>query len=245
MEDRKKIKEDLLNLYTKEQLDNENNKLGMQYQNLSDQIYELIKKKIICHKIKPGERIIDQDIAEEFGVSRSLVRQAFNILEKEELLTLVPRNGFYVRKIKRKDVKEIYEIRNILETSATRMAVKRIPDTEIKKVERVFNAAKKDLSKNKVKNCIKADAFLHEMINSNCGNDRLNKMINKYNGHYVFYRIVDLSGIDRAKEAYDMHLKIFKAVKNRDVDLSANLMNEHIEKAKKIILDNFEEYTNQ
>ncbi|RQD78767.1 MAG: GntR family transcriptional regulator, partial [Halanaerobium sp. MSAO_Bac5] len=65
MEDRKKIKEDLLNLYTKEQLDNENNKLGMQYQNLSDQIYELIKKKIICHKIKPGERIIDQEIAEE------------------------------------------------------------------------------------------------------------------------------------------------------------------------------------
>ena len=245
MGDTKNIKEDLLNLYTKEQLDSKNNKLGMKYQNLSDQIYELIKKKIMCHKIKPGERIIDQDIAEEFSVSRSLVRQAFNILEKEELLTLVPRNGFYVRKIERKDVKEIYEIRNLLETSATKMAVKRIPDTEIKKVEKIFKTAEKDLCKNKVKNCIKADAFLHEMINSNCGNERLAKMINKYNGHYVFYRIIDLSQTERAKEAYYMHLKIFKAVKNRDVDLSAKLMNQHIKKAKKIILANFEEYTNK
>ncbi|ADQ13649.1 GntR family transcriptional regulator [Halanaerobium hydrogeniformans] len=244
MEVKSDIKENLLNLYTKEQLSNENNKLGMKYQSLSDQIYELIKKKIICHKIKPGERIIDQDIAEEFGVSRSSVRQAFNILEKEELLTLIPRNGFYVRKIKRQDVKEIYEIRNILETSATRLAVERIPDNEIKKVEKVFNAAEKDLKNDKVKNCIKADAFLHEMINSNCGNKRLNKMINKYNGHYVFYRIIDLSGIERAKEAYYMHLKIFEAVKSRDVDLSANLMNQHIRQAKKIILENFEEYTN-
>ncbi|MCC3145833.1 GntR family transcriptional regulator [Halanaerobium sp. Z-7514] len=218
-------------------------KLGQKYRNLGDEVYETVKTKIINHEIKPGERIIDKNLAEQLGVSRSLVRQALTILEKEDLVTSVPRSGFYVKEIKERDVVEIYEIRKILEKAATRKAVAQIPEKDIEKLDEIFENAKKDLDKDKVLQFIKADNQLHKTIINNCGNQRLIKLINSYNTYIAFYRVVDLSRVERAKEAYFEHLEIFKAVKAKDVEKSVELMANHIENAKNIIIDNFYEYT--
>ena len=218
-------------------------KLGQKYKNLGDEVYENVKTRIINHEIKPGERIIDKNLAEQLGVSRSLVRQALTILEKEDLVTSVPRSGFYVKEIKERDVVEIYEIRKILEKAATQKAVPNIPDQDIDKLNTIFENAKKDLDKDKVLQFIKADNQLHKIIINNCGNERLIKLINSYNTYIAFYRVVDLSRVERAKEAYFEHLEIFKAVKARDVEKSVQLMTNHIENAKNIIIDNFYEYT--
>ncbi|ADQ13648.1 GntR family transcriptional regulator [Halanaerobium hydrogeniformans] len=218
-------------------------KLGQKYKNLGDEVYETVKNKIINHEIKPGERIIDKNLAEQLGVSRSLVRQALTILEKEDLVTSVPRSGFYVKEIKERDVVEIYEIRKILEKAATEKAVPNIPEKDIAKLNTIFENAKKDLDKDKVVEFIKADSELHKVIINNCGNQRLIKLINSYNTYIAFYRVVDLSRVERAKEAYFEHLEIFNAVKERDVELTVELMAKHIDNAKNIIIDNFYEYT--
>ena len=68
-------------------------------------------------------------------------------------------------------------------------------------------------------------------------------MIDKYSDKYVFYRVVDLSRVERAKESYFEHYEIFKAVKEKKEALAAKLMAGHIENAKNIILDNFHSYT--
>lgn len=238
-----KVKNELLELYTKDQfIENENN-LGMSHQNLSDRIYNTIRKKIICHQIIPGEKLIDSKIAEELGVSRSSVRQAFTILEKAGLVELIPRNGFYVREISKQDVKEMYEIRNILETEAAFRSVRRISDKDLNKAKKVFADAKDDLKNNRVKKFVKADAVLHQLLIKNSGNSRLIKLIKRYINHYVFYRIIDLSRVERAKKAYFEHYEIFKAVVKRKPELTADLMSEHIKNAKKIILKNYDKYT--
>lgn len=236
------IRNDLVRLYSL-QNSMEENKIGSTYKNLGDQVYDIIKNKIICHEIKPGERIIDKHLADEMGVSRSLVRQAFNILEKEELITLVPRSGFYVRKISQKDVEEIYDIRKILEEYITELAVPVIPDNDIAEVDKIFEEARKDLEKDRVEKFIKADASLHELLINNCENERLKKIATSYNSHFVFYRLIDLSRVERAKEAYFEHREIFEAVKERDVERAVKLMGKHVENAKNIILKNFDKYT--
>ena len=93
-------------------------KPGENYENLEEKIYKIIKDKIIYHKIKPGERVIDKNIAEELGVSRSLIRQVLGMLTKEEIVKVVPRKGFYVKEITKKEVEEIYDVRKILESYA-------------------------------------------------------------------------------------------------------------------------------
>ncbi len=220
------------------------NKIGEDYRNLGEQVYSELKKMIIFHEIEPGERIIDKHLAEEMGVSRSLVRQAFTILEKEELIKSVPRTGFYVKEISLADIEEIYDIRKVLEKAATEMAVAKIPEEEIEKVNQIFELAKEDLDKENVKMFVKADTELHRMIVNYCGNKRLIKLINNYNDRFVYYRIVDLSRVERAKNAYFEHLEIFEAVKNREVEKSVILMGQHIEHAKDIIISNFKEYNN-
>ncbi len=236
-------KNNKINLYTNPDKDMfASKKIGEVFPNLEDQIYKIIKDKIIWHEIKMGERIIDKNIAEELSVSRSLVRQVFATLVKEELLILIPRNGFYVRKIDKREIEEIYNVRSVLEGYAVKLTVPKISEKKIDQLELIFNKAKKDLGKNKVSRFIKTDEQLHKTLIDNCGNNYLKKIINRYNNHYIFFRVVDLSRIERAEESYFEHYEIFKAVKNRNIKLSSRLMEEHIINAKNIILTNFNKY---
>jgi len=238
------IKNNKINLYANSDKDKfDNKKIGETFQNLEGQIYKIIKDKIIWHEIKMGERIIDKKLAEELGVSRSMVRQVLTILVKEELLIMIPRNGFYVREITRKEIEEIYNVRKTLEVYVTELAVPKISSRDISEAEEVFKKAKRDLEKDEVKSFIEADILLHKLLLDNCGNEPLRKMINEYNDKYAFYRVVDLSRIERAKESYFEHYEIFEAVKEKKVQLSTELMAKHIENAKNIILNNFERYT--
>ena len=237
-------KNNKINLYANSDKDKfVNKKIGETFQNLEGQVYKIIKDKIIWHEIKMRERIIDKKLAEKLGVSRSMVRQVLTILVKEELLIIIPRNGFYVREITEKEIEEIYNIRKILEAYVTELAVPKISSRDIAEVEEGFKKAKRDLEKDEVKSFIEADVKLHKLLIDNCGNEYLKRIINEYNDKYAFYRIVDLSKIERAKESYFEHYEIFKAVKEKKVQLSIELMAKHIENAKNIIFNNFELYT--
>ena len=124
------IKNNKINLYIDAYKDKSvNNKIGKVFPNLVEQVYKIIKSKIVWHEINMRERIIDKKFAEELGVSRSMIRQVLTILVKEELLIMIPRNGFYIREITQKEIEEIYDIRKLLETHAVKRAVSRNSDS--------------------------------------------------------------------------------------------------------------------
>ena len=237
-------KNNKVNLFINDGKDKSINKnIVKTYPSIEEQVYKIIKNKIIWHKMKPRERVIDKKLAGELCVSRSIVRQVLAILTKEELLKIIPRNGFYVREITKKEIEEIYNVRKILEVYATELAIPRINRRDIAEVEEVFDKAKRDLEKDEVKSFIEADVILHRLLVDNCGNECLMKIINKNNDKYAFYRIADLKILRRAKESYFEHHEIFEAVKNKNVVLSTKLISGHIENAKNIILANFDKYT--
>jgi DNA-binding GntR family transcriptional regulator len=130
------IKNNKINLYTDTDKDEfVNKKIGKVFPNLEDQVYKIIKDKIIWHEIKMRERIIDKKFAEELGVSRSLIRQVLTALAKEELLIMIPRSGFYVREITKNEIEEIYEVRKVLEVYAIKRVIPRISDRDIAEIE--------------------------------------------------------------------------------------------------------------
>ena len=237
-------KNNILNLFTNADKDKSVNKNIVEiYPNIEEQVYKIIKNKIIWHEIKPRERIIDKKLAEELGVSRSMVRQVFTVLTKEELLKITPRNGFYVREITKKEIEEIYNIRKVLEGYATELAVPKITSGDIAALEEIFRKAKGDLEKDEVKSFIEADIILHKIIVDKCGNESLIKIINKNNDKYAFYRVADFKILKRAKESYFEHYEILVAIKKKDIKLSTKLIAKHIENAKRVILNNFDSYT--
>ena len=237
-------KNNKINLFTNPHKDKfANKKIGESFSNLENQVYKIIKDKIIWHEIKIGERIIDKKLAEELGVSRSMIRQVLTVLVKEELLIMIPRNGFYVREITKKEIEEIYEIRKVLEVYAVKRAIPRISDKDITKLENVFKMPKKSLEKKDSENFIKIDIKLHNLIIDNCNNSHTKKIIDKFENLVNFYRFADQHKISRAKKLYFEHFEIFNAIKKRNTELAVELIGNHIENSKKNILGNYDKYT--
>src|SRR5574340_89251 len=102
---------------------------------LRERIVDFIKDAIISGTLKPGERVPEQEIAENFGISRTPIREAFRQLESEGFITVTPRKGAVVSPITDRDVSEFYDIKSLLEGYAARTACAKLTSREIKRLE--------------------------------------------------------------------------------------------------------------
>src|SRR3990172_7064464 len=102
---------------------------------LRERIVDFVKDSIINGRLKPGERVPEHEIAENLGISRTPIREAFRQLESEGFITVTPRKGAIVSPITAKDVKDFYSIKSLLEGYAAREACKTFSDREIKKIK--------------------------------------------------------------------------------------------------------------
>ncbi len=101
------------------------------YKPLRDVVFENLRDAIITQVLKPGERLMEIQLADEMGVSRTPVREAIRKLELEGLVVMVPRKGAYVAGVSMKDIHEVYEVRSALEMLAVTLAAERITDEEL------------------------------------------------------------------------------------------------------------------
>ena len=107
---------------------------------LADGIAEDIKNAIIKDEIKPGEKIIESQIAREMGVSRSPLREAIQKLEKENILVVIPYKGIYVNMLGKKEIEDIYNLRIMLEA----YAIKKIIEKKDKKILQILSKKAKN-----------------------------------------------------------------------------------------------------
>ena len=105
------------------------------YKPLRDVVFENLRDAIITQVLKPGERLMEIQLADEMGVSRTPVREAIRKLELEGLVVMVPRKGAYVAGVSMKDIHEVYEVRSALEMLAVTLAAERITDEELNALE--------------------------------------------------------------------------------------------------------------
>ena len=106
------------------------------YRPLRDVVVDNIRQAIISGQFPAGMRLMELQLAEEMGVSRTPVREAIRKMELEGLVVMIPRRGAYVADISIKDINEVYEIRTALDVLAAGLAAERIGDDEIKEMKR-------------------------------------------------------------------------------------------------------------
>src|SRR5690606_12292208 len=106
------------------------------YKPLRELVFEVLREAIITGKLRPGERLMEVQLAEELGVSRTPVREAIRKLELEGLVLMIPRRGAYVAEISMKDIADVFEIRAALEGLAAQLAAERCTPEEIENLER-------------------------------------------------------------------------------------------------------------
>lgn len=211
----------------------------IEHTNLSDRVYNVLLDRIITRKIKPGERLVEEDLAENLGISRTPIREALNRLFRDDLIELIPRKGGYIKKLTARDVEEVYEIREVLENLVVRLAIPLIRDNGLKKLEELVRKTEKLTGKDKMKSQVNIDSELHNLIISSCGNKRLQKMIKSLYNFIQAFRVLEAQQPRRSNQAFQEHKMILEALSKRNTGRAAKLMSEHIENTKNNILADF------
>ncbi len=206
------------------------------YKPLRDIVFETLREAIINQTLKPGERLMEIQLADEMGVSRTPVREAIRKLELEGLVVMVPRKGAYVAGISMKDIHEVYELRSALEALAASLAAARITDEELEKMERQVLKEAEETELNNLSGIVAIDTTFHDLLYQAAHNQRLVQFINILQEQLQRFRAASLSKPGRSKTALDEHKKIVEALGERDARLAAKLATEHIENAENAMI---------
>jgi DNA-binding GntR family transcriptional regulator len=203
-------------------------------QGSSERAYELIRAAIVEGRYRPGQRIVEQRVGEEFDLSRTPVREALHLLEAEGLVISERNRGAIVRPVTKEEIYDLYELRARLESLAAERAAKRVTPEDLVKLDEaiaLFDAAipKKNTSDPAVVQELHvANARFHRKILRMAHHERLNQLLARViDVPLVFQglRVLDRSERQRSNL---FHQYIRDAVANGDSERAGRLMSEHI-----------------
>ena len=209
------------------------------YELLSKKVYRILKARIIKGDLKPGKKILEVNIAEQLGVSRTPVREALRELAAEGFVKMEPNLGMIVIDFSLEELKEVLQIRRVLEGLATSMAAEKISKEETKKLEKITKKMSICISKNDVVAYSKLNAQFHNLILMACGNKRLMKICNNLSSSDHRFRIRSLrDNPERLKYSLQEHQEIMEALNRRNSEQADKLSQKHINNVLKNILEN-------
>lgn len=194
---------------------------------LASQVYEAIKKSILSLEVQPGTLLAIGDLAAQFQVSRTPVRDALLRLEKDELVTLIPHKGAKVTEITAKDVKEMFELHIALESYAVRAVVPHLTDEDIARFEQIIRALRNALDDQQYRLASDLGRKFHDAFIQKLGNRRLTAYLQDLDILYTRLRHLSALMPGRLEKSYQQHLAILQAIKNRDSELAAQNMAAH------------------
>lgn len=207
------------------------------YRPLRDIVFENLREAIISGVLKPGERLMEIQLAEEMGVSRTPVREAIRKLELEGFVVMVPRKGAYVAGISVKDITDVFELRAALEALAAGLAAQRITEEELEEMERLLVRNTSSTEDENLDGMVEVDIDFHDIMYRASRNQRLVQIINNLREQLQRFRTTSLAHPGRMKEALVEHRKLVEAISERNVALAQSLAWEHIENAENSMLE--------
>lgn len=206
------------------------------YRPLRDLVFESLKEAILLQQLHPGERLIELELAEELGVSRTPVREAIRRLEQEGLVVMLPRKGAYVAGISLKDIHEVYEIRAALEALALELAAKYITAEELEELKRQVHQEEVMTESNRLNEIIFIDSSFHDLIYQYARNSRLTQFVEILQEQFKRFRSLPLGNSARSNTALEEHQQIVEALACHDSVRAAKLAREHIANAENALI---------
>lgn len=207
------------------------------YKPLREMVFESLREAIIHGRLKPGERLMEIQLAEEMGVSRTPVREAIRKLELEGFVVMVPRKGAYVAGISVKDIVDVFEVRAALEGLAAGLAAERITEEEMEELERTLVRINVNSEEDDLNSVVEGDSSFHELIYKASRNQRLVQIITRLKEQIHRFRMTSLSQPGRTKNALGEHKTIVEAISDRNIELAQALASEHVENAEQSLLN--------
>lgn len=203
---------------------------------LRDFIFERLRQDILEGKYKKGEILVESELAKEFGVSRTPIREVLRQLELEGLVVSIPNKGVFVQGISDKDIEDIYVIRRMLEGLAARWAVQNITEDQLELLRETCDLMEFYTEKGDLEKVAKYNTRFHEIIFEASGSKYLRNVLNQFQEYVTRMRRESLKLPGRAKKALEEHRAILQALEERNPEKAEQLLIEHVRNSSEIVL---------
>jgi DNA-binding GntR family transcriptional regulator len=200
--------------------------------NLPVRVCDLVRSRIIANELPFGTKLTEDSLAKEFGVSRTPIREAFNRLAQEGLVTVFPGRGAFVATLLFSDMVQLLEIREALEGMAARLATRHMTKTVLEKLRRRMEVEIRKGAGKEYLGYSDIDRQFHESVIAASGNHHLSQLMKSLRDRIQMlrYRSVILPG--RARKSLQEHLQIIDALEAHDAELAEERMRAHIRNVK-------------
>ncbi len=207
------------------------------YQPLRDVVFTHLRNSILNGDLKPGERLMEVQLAEQLGVSRTPVREAIRKLELEGLVVMVARKGAYVADVSVKDILDVMEVRSVLEGLAASLAAERITDEELEELEFISYHFKRHLENDNTEGMIEMDKEFHDRIIQATRNLKLIQITQGLQEQVHRFRITYFSELGKSRDILAEHQSILEAIVNRDANAAQKVAQQHIDTLEQTIVN--------
>lgn len=199
-----------------------------EYLPLRDVVFNTLRQAILKGELEPGERLMEIQLAERLGVSRTPIREAIRKLELEGLVIMVPRKGAEVARITEKDLNDVLEVRCALEELAVELACKKITKEQAEKLESTLATFKVAIHGKNLTEMAEMDEKFHMVIYEATANTRLIQTLNNLREQMYRYRVEYLKDKDVYGKLVVEHESIAKNILESNVDLAKENVKDHI-----------------
>lgn len=208
---------------------------------LRSRIYDELVRMITEGELLPGTPLDEKALTEALGVSRTPFREAVAILASDGLVEVRPYRGFYVRSFTRKEIDDLYQLRRTLECFAIRLAVENISNADIARLETILDESVAALEREDWAAYAVHDTAFHAMIAQLSDSSPLITTLERLSLQIQMCRVLANRSESFAKEAALERDSILRALRDRDADRAAELLDAHIAHAQKTVLLNLDQ----
>lgn len=195
---------------------------------LYQEVAERLRQRIFAHELTPGTWIDEQKLAEEYGISRTPLREALKVLASEGLVDLRPRRGCYVTEISRQDTDDIFPLIALLEGRCAAEAVKRAKPADISALRAIHEKLESAARDGRIDAFFESNQEFHKKIQELSGNRWLLSVIQDLRKVLKLSRLHSLSLEGRLQQSLDEHRLIMAALQAGDAAKAEKLMHDHL-----------------
>lgn len=199
-----------------------------EYLPLRDVVFNTLRQAILKGELAPGERLMEIQLAEKLGVSRTPIREAIRKLELEGLVLMIPRKGAEVARISEKSMRDVLEVRRSLEELAIELACERMTEEDFKELDLAQNAFKKAVAGGTAMEIAETDEAYHDIIYNSTGNTRLVQILNNLREQMYRYRVEYLKDEKNFPILIREHSQIVEGLTAKDKTMLTAAMHKHV-----------------
>lgn len=203
--------------------------VGLDHRSLGQTITERLRDQILINQLKPGERLIADDLALTFGVSRSMIREALLLLATEGFINIVPRKGTFVTQMSAKQANDLFEVRLLLEGQVASLAAERRTTENLQELRETANRGMATALAGNVDQLPALNTRFHNLLADTADNDYLTETLSRLSNiiQWVYSRRI----IERSTDSWKEHLRIVDAIEQMDPNAAKAAAHDHITRA--------------